>query len=201
MQHDIQQLPPQDRYKLLVGGIIPRPIAWVSTLSANGTHNLAPYSFFSVASVTPPVLTLTHVMPQTQQEKDTLRNLKDTGDAVVNIVSANMADKMNATAAVHPNDVSEFELAQVTACDSQTVQAKSVADAQVRYECRLRDLITLADTPTGGTLILLDVTHVYTCDSVMENGHINPEKLDTIGKLGGDLYATTRDRFSLARPH
>ncbi|MGE4500715.1 MAG: flavin reductase family protein [Hydrogenovibrio sp.] len=200
MHHDITQLEPLQTYKMLVGGIIPRPIAWVSTLSAQGTDNIAPYSFFSVASVTPPVLTITHVMPQTQQEKDTLRNLKETGDAVVNIVSAEMADKMNASAAVQPNNVSEFTTADIPACNSEKVRAKSVATAPVRYECKLRELLPISDQPTGGTLILLDVVNIFIDDDIVQDGMIQADQLDAIGKLGGDLYSTTRDRFALERP-
>jgi flavin reductase (DIM6/NTAB) family NADH-FMN oxidoreductase RutF len=200
MHHDIAQLEPLQIYKMLVGGIIPRPIAWISTLSAQGIDNIAPYSFFSVASVNPPVLTITHVMPQTQQEKDTLRNLKETGEAVVNIVSAEMADKMNASCAALPPETSEFTAADIPACDSEKVRAKSVANAPVRYECKLRELLPISDQPTGGTLILLDVVNIFIDDAIVQDGMIQADQLDAIGKLGGDLYSTTRDRFALKRP-
>ncbi|RUM91618.1 MAG: flavin reductase family protein [Thiomicrospira sp.] len=187
-------------YPLLVGGIIPRPIAWVSTRSSQGIDNLAPYSFFSVASCTPPVLTVTQINAQAESDKDTLRNLKDTQECVINIVSADLAEIMNASCANYAQDVSEFEALKIAACDSHSVTVKGVAQAKVRYECRLKDVIALSDQPGGGKLILLDVLHIYVDDTLIQEGMIQSEKLNAVGKLGGNEYTYASADFELVRP-
>lgn len=197
----VEDTSPQDMYKLLVSGIIPRPIAWVSTQNKHGVQNLAPYSFFTVASVNPPILAITHVAPRASGEKDTLANLKDVPECVVNIVSASQAEVMNATSASFPNDISEFEQADIAGAPSELVMPVSVADSAVRYECKLREVINLSDLPAGGQLILLDVVGISIKEGLLtEAGLLDAKQLDAIGKLGGDDYSYCRDGFALARP-
>lgn len=187
-------------YPLLVEGIIPRPIAWVSTLSSAGIDNLAPYSFFTVASCNPPVLAITHINQANQQAKDTLVNLQQTKNCVVNVVSENQANEMNGSCADYPAEVSEFSALGIESIGSESVTALSVKHSKVRYECRLRESIVISDLPAGGVLVLLDVIGVYIDDSVYNEGHINTNSLSAIGKLGGNDYVTTADLFSLQRP-
>ena len=200
MQYTTSELNMTQLYPLLVGGIIPRPIAWVSTQSSQGIDNLAPYSFFSVASCTPPILTVTQINAQPESDKDTLRNLKDTQECVVNIVSADLAEAMNASCANYDQDVSELETLNIAACDSHSVTAKGVAQAKVRYECRLRDVIALSNQPGGGKLMLLEVLHIYVDDTLIQDGTIQSEKLNAIGKLGGNEYTYASADFEFARP-
>ncbi|WP_024851817.1 flavin reductase family protein [Hydrogenovibrio kuenenii] len=200
MNYTISELNDQPLYPLLVGGIIPRPIAWISTLSKQGIDNLAPYSFFSVASSNPPILTVTQINAQTENDKDTLSNLKETHECVINIVSQDLAELMNETCAQFPADISEFEAVGVTACKSEHVRAKSVAEAKVRYECRLREVVTLSEQPGGGKLILLDVLSIYVDDKIMSNGVIQSDQLRAVGKLGGNEYTIATQDFSIARP-
>lgn len=200
MNYTISELNDQPLYPLLVGGIIPRPIAWISTQSQQGIDNLAPYSFFSVASSNPPILTVTQINAQTENDKDTLRNLKETNECVINIVSEALAEQMNETCAQFPANISEFEAVGVTACRSQQVKAKSVSEAKVRYECRLREVVTLSEQPGGGKLILLDVLSIYVDDQIMSNGVIQSDQLRAVGKLGGNEYTLATENFSLARP-
>lgn len=200
MQYNTSELDMAQLYPLLVGGIIPRPIAWVSTRSSQGIDNLAPYSFFSVASCTPPVLTMTQINAQPESDKDTLRNLKETQECVINIVSADLAEIMNASCANYAQDESEFEALKIAACNSQAVTVKGVAQAKVRYECRLKDVIALSDQPGGGKLILLDVLHIYVDDMLIQEGTIQSEKLNAVGKLGGNEYTYASADFGLARP-
>lgn len=195
LQHEAQAC-----YQLLVGAVVPRPIAWISTNNAAGVANLAPYSFFTVASCYPPVLAVTQVNPRDRAEKDTLSNLKTTGECVVNIVSASQADTMNATCADYPPGVSEFAAVGIEASASVNVAVNGVAAALVRFECQLRDVIQISTGPMGGTMMLLDVTGIYVSDQVLADGKISPDLLDAVGKLGGDHYSTTRERFELARP-
>ncbi|MDA3807158.1 MAG: flavin reductase family protein [Thiomicrorhabdus sp.] len=187
-------------YPLLVEGIIPRPIAWISTLSSAGIDNLAPYSFFTVASCNPPVLAITHINQSNQQAKDTLLNLQQTKSCVVNVVSANQAEEMNGSCAAYPAEISEFSALGIESIESEFVAALSVKQSKVRYECRLRDTITISDLPAGGVLILLDVIGIYIDETIYKEGHINGVLLNSIGKLGGSDYSKTADKFSLQRP-
>lgn len=187
-------------YKLMVGSITPRPIAWVSTKSATGVLNLAPYSFFTVASCNPPVLSVTQVNPRDRAAKDTLTNLRATGECVVNIVSEGQASVMNASCANYPAEISEFSAVGIESVPSQRVLVAGVAAARVRFECRLREVLEVSSLPMGGHVMLLDVVNIFVNESVLVDGQIAPHLINTIGKLGGDLYATTHERFELARP-
>lgn len=187
-------------YSYLVGGISPRPIAWVSTLSEKGVANIAPYSFFTVASCNPPVLSVTQVNPRDNANKDTLNNLLATKECVVNIVSHSLVDQMNQSCANYPRDVSEFDAANIQRTPSQLVSVPSVAASKVRYECKLREVITISDEPRGGQMMLLDVVGIFLDDTVLVNGYIDPTRLDAVGKMGGDYFSTTKDKFALKRP-
>lgn len=187
-------------YSYLVGGISPRPIAWVSTLSEEGVANIAPYSFFTVASCNPPVLSVTQVNPRDNANKDTLNNLLATKECVVNIVSHSLVEQMNQSCANYPRDVSEFDAANIQRTPSQLVSVPSAAASKVRYECKLREVITISDEPSGGQMMLLDVVGIFLDDTVLVNGYIDPTRLDAVGKMGGDYFSTTKDKFAPKRP-
>ena len=191
----------RDLYPTLVGAVLPRPIAWVSTRSVEGVDNLAPYSFFTVASVSPPVLTIAHIAPRSNHAKDTLANLLATREAVVQVVPDALAQEMNLTAGEHPSSVSEFDVAGLERAPSLKVQVPGVAASPVRFECTLRgEPQWMGHQPTSGCLILLDIVAVHIDDRVLADGKIAPSLLDAIGKMGGDGYARTRERFEMARP-
>lgn len=200
MHFDVSSLENQAKYQLLNGGVTPRPIAWISTRSKTGVDNLAPYSFFTVASCNPPVLLYNQVTQRSGLDKDTLINLKATGECVVNIANSFLLEKLNATSASISVDESEFEYAQVESCQSQTVTPLSVKTAAVRYECTLREIISVGDLPAGGTLVLLDVKSIYVRDDLYIDGNIQQPLLDAIGKMGGDAYTLTTELLSLTRP-
>lgn len=187
-------------YSYLVGGISPRPIAWVSTLNEDGVANVAPYSFFTVASCNPPVLSVTQVNPRDKAIKDTLANVLATKECVVNIVSHSQVEKMNQSCANYASDVSEFDAANITKVASEMVAAPGVADSKVRYECKLREVITFSNEPGGGQMILLDIVGICVEDETFIDGYIDPTNLDSVGRMGGDYYATTRDKFAVKRP-
>ena len=200
MFSESKDLNSQELYRLLVDGVLPRPIAWVSTKDENGVTNLAPYSFFSVASCNPPVLSMTHINPADRMAKDTLLNLQITGECVVNIVSAELAEQMNASCANYAPEVSEFEALGIESVKSEMVSVVGVKASKVRYECTLRELISVGDQPMSGILILLDIKGVYVDDRVLNEQGIDSKLLDAIGKLGGNDYISTQSKFSLARP-
>lgn len=187
-------------YSQLVGGITPRPIAWISTLSSDGVANIAPYSFFTVASVNPPVLSVTQVNPRDKANKDTLNNLLVSKECVVNIVSEQLVSQMNQSCGNYPASVSEFIAANIESTVSKFVQPLSVKASKVRYECTLREVITISKQPAGGQMMLLDVVGVYIDDEVLVDGYIDPLALKSVGKMGRDDFSTTTQTFSLPRP-
>jgi flavin reductase (DIM6/NTAB) family NADH-FMN oxidoreductase RutF len=200
MNFNISDLGVQEKYRLLNGGVTPRPIAWISTRSKTGVDNLAPYSFFTVASCNPPVLLYSQVTQRSGIDKDTLKNLKETGECVVNIVNSHLLEKMNLTSASISPDESEFDLADLEHCTSNTVTPVSVKESPIRYECTLREIITLGDLPAGGTLVLLDVKFVYVRDELYTAEGINQTLIDSVGKMGGDGYSPTSKYIALNRP-
>lgn len=200
MNFDPSTISPKICYQLLTHAVVPRPIAWISTLSADGINNLAPFSFFTVASCNPPVLAFTQVNPRDGHEKDTLRNLRETNQCVVNVVSLHQAAPMNASSAEYPVDVSEFAAVGIAPADSLRVAPPGVAEAEVRFECLLREILCISAQPSGGHLVLLDVLNIQVRDGLLRDEQIDPARLDAIGKLGGDHYTTTRDLFEMARP-
>ncbi|MFT5636051.1 MAG: flavin reductase (DIM6/NTAB) family NADH-FMN oxidoreductase RutF [Cognaticolwellia sp.] len=200
MIFDVSVLENQEKYRLLNGGVTPRPIAWISTRSPEGIDNLAPYSFFTVASCNPPVLLYTEVTQRSGIEKDTLQNLMATGECVVNIVNSTLLEKMNLTSASLNKDESEFDFANVEGCASYQVKPRSVKGSPIRYECTLREIIPISDLPTGGTVILLDVKFVYVRDDLYEDGNINQQSIDSVGKMGGNHFSLTSKNIELKRP-
>lgn len=200
MYFEVNGLDSQQKYRLLNGGVTPRPIAWISTRSRNNIDNLAPYSFFTVASCNPPVLLYTQVTPRNGVDKDTLQNLIETGECVVNIANADLLDKMNMTSTnLNPNK-SEFAFAGVEKCPSQCVLAPSVKASPIRYECSLRQVLPISDLPTGGTIVLLDVRGIYVRDDLYIEDNINQQLVDSVGKMGGNVYSLTRANLELERP-
>lgn len=191
-------------YRLLTSGVVPRPIAWVSTRSAEGVDNLAPYSFFTVASVQPPVLAVTQVNPPNRPaerpHKDTLTNLQHSGECVVNVASSAQLELVNASAGEYTPEVSEFDAAGIARVPSVHVAVPGVAEAPVRYECRLRQILPVAANPMGGTLMLLDVVAIHVHPAVEADGEIALALHVTAGKLGGDGYCIARQDAVLVRP-
>ncbi|SMF39100.1 NADH-FMN oxidoreductase RutF, flavin reductase (DIM6/NTAB) family [Alteromonadaceae bacterium Bs31] len=187
-------------YQLLTNGVVPRPIAWVSTISKTGIANLAPYSFFSVASVNPPVLTVTTVPARNKLAKDTLQNILDTQEAVVHIVTSELAESMNASSGNFSSDTSEIDALMLKTVASELVTPPSIAATKIRYECTLRELIEVEPDPGGGMLIMLNVLGVYVDDSILDGNKIDPAKTTILGKLGGNDYSDTAVKTVLLRP-
>ncbi len=192
---------PKDLYKLMIGMVVPRPIAWVSTISEDGTNNLAPYSFFNAISGDPPVVCFAPSRkPAGDNKKDTLRNLEATGVFVVNIVSEHLAEAMNQSAADVPPDVDEFALAGVSVEPASMIDAPMVKEALAKMECRVRQIIPLGDRPTSGILVLGDVLCFHFAEGLVDNFKVDPAMLNAVGRMGGTSYCDTRRRFDLTRP-
>jgi flavin reductase (DIM6/NTAB) family NADH-FMN oxidoreductase RutF len=192
---------PNDIYKLMVGAIVPRPIALVSTVDEANVRNLAPFSYFTACSSNPPVVVFCPIMrPLPLGAKDTLRNILATREFVVNIVSEEFAAGMNATAAQVAPEVDEFELSGLTPVPSDLVKPPRVAESHIHMECRLRQIVQVSDQPGGGSLVLGEVVRFHVREDLFENFRIDPEKLRAIGRMAGSTYIRTTDRFDLERP-
>ncbi len=197
---DPQEHQPRDIYKLLNGTVVPRPIAFVSSLSANGVRNLAPFSFFTVVSANPPVICFSPLRRANGGAKDTLQNVRDTGEFVVNIVSEGIASQMNTTSADFPPDIDEFAESGLTPQASDLIRPPRVKECGIAMECRLRQIVEVSDRPMGGSLVLGDVLRFHVRDDWFDTFRIDPDKLRAIGRMGGPTYTRTTDRFDMERP-
>lgn len=186
-------------YKLLIGGITPRPIAWVSTTSLTGIANLAPFSFFTVASANPPVLCFNPMYTDLAIAKDTLNNIREQKEFVINSVSATDLEVMNQTCHQLPAGEDEFSYASVERATSKIVTPDRVLNSVVSFECRLNQIVDLGDQALSGHLILGDVVAVHVQEDAIEDFKIDSDKLDTIGRMAGNDYSLTRERVQLKR--
>jgi flavin reductase (DIM6/NTAB) family NADH-FMN oxidoreductase RutF len=193
---------PADLYKLMIGMVVPRPIAFVSSLDAQGVRNLAPFSFFMACSADPPVVCfVTSHRSGPLPAKDTLTNILATKEFVVNIVSEEFAEKMNLTSAEVAPEIDEFRLAGLTPLASELVQPPRVAESHAHMECRLRQTLPISNqTGAANTIIFGDVLRFHVDEAVIEGYKIAPDRLKAIGRMGGTTYTRTHDRFDLIRP-
>ncbi|MAN93861.1 MAG: hypothetical protein CL725_06660 [Chloroflexi bacterium] len=183
---------------VLTGVIVPRPIAFVSTMSPDGEVNLAPYSFFNAVSYNHVVFSSSrHV---SNKSKDTLRNIEETGQFVVNIVVDPIADAMNATAAEYPEGVDEFEIAGLTHAPSQIVKPPRVAESPVNIECELDQVVQIGSGPHEHGLVIGKILLMHVSDDVIDGHRIDQAKLMATGRMAGNMYCRTNDRFEMVRP-
>ncbi|MBI3550610.1 MAG: flavin reductase family protein [Elusimicrobia bacterium] len=200
MDLDPATLPLAERYGLMISVISPRPIAWVSTIGADGSTNLAPFSFFTGICAEPMMVCFAPVRDRTGAKKDTLVNVEATKQFVVNIATEETAVKMNQTSASYPYGVSEFEKAGLTPVPSARVRPPSVKESPVHLECELHQTVTLSEGPAGGTLVIGRVVFARVDERVWKNGRISHADLKPIGRMEGVWYARTTDAFELPRP-
>lgn len=194
-------LDPQTRYRLLIGAIVPRPIAWVSSMNAAGQLNLAPFSYFTIAAVQPMTLIFCPTIPvRSGEKKHTLRNVQEVPECVINLTNEDTAVAMNLSATELPYGDSEFEWAGVTPAPSITVRVPRVLEAPVSFECRVQRIVTVSDAPGGGSAVFAEVQMLHIRDDLRaEDGRVRLEALRPIARLGGDSYARVTDTFDLAR--
>jgi flavin reductase (DIM6/NTAB) family NADH-FMN oxidoreductase RutF len=188
-------------YKLLIGAVVPRPIAFVSTVSADGIPNLAPFSFFTAVSANPPVVCFCPVRrPGANPYKDTLSNILATREFVVNVVSEEFAEKMNACSADFPPEVDEFKASGLTPIASDLVKPPRVAESHIHMECKLYLTIEFGELPGSGNLVLGEIVRFHVDDQYFDDFKIDLDKLRPIGRMAGATYARTMDRFDMLRP-
>lgn len=200
MEIDPETLAPRERYALLISSILPRPIAWVSTLSPEGVTNLAPFSFFTGITANPMSVCFAPVNDRHGRRKDSLLNIEATKQFVVNLANEDNAEKMNQTSASYPYGVSEFASAGVTPAPSVKVRPPRVKESPISMECELLHIVHLGDGPLGGNLVIGKVVHFHADDAVWKNGGIRHQDLNAIGRMDGAWYTRTRDAFELPRP-
>ena len=200
-------------YKLMTGIIVPRPVALVSTLDRNGVPNLAPFSFFTGVGSNPPTVLFCPVVRSAavadagtdadglpDLRKDTLRNVEETGEFVINIVSEAISDAANASAAEVPPDVDEFVLSGLTPRASEVVRPARVAESPAQMECKLLQVIYTSRAPGAGVIVLGEIVRFHVLQSLVEDFRVDPDGLDAVGRMAGNTWVRTRDRIELIRP-
>ena len=192
---------PRNIYKLMIGSIVPRPIAFVSSLSAEGIPNLAPFSYFTAISANPPAICFSPMIRSSDgKHKDTLNNIEATREFVVNIVSEEFAEQMNLCSGEYPPDVDEFQVSGLTPAPSDLVKPARVKESHVNMECRLLQIVRVSEKPLGGSLVIGEVVRFHVDNALFDDFRIDPAKLRAIGRMGGTRYARTTDLFDLIRP-
>lgn len=200
---DIQpaEVRPSFLYQHMIHCIVPRPIAWVSTVSSVGITNVAPFSFFSGVGARPPSLLFCPANDRDGKAKDTLRNLQDTGEFVVNIVPFAAAEQMNDSAAALPEDESEFDACGLSAVPGKVVKAPRVAESPVHFECTTMKVMSIGEGAGGANIVIGRIVHIHIDDVVVgARDLVDPDLLDAVGRMGGLSYCRTGDRFDLDRP-
>ncbi len=205
------QLAHRELYNILISAVVPRPIAWVSSLSASGQPNLAPFSFFNAVCAKPPLLVFAPGMraPKKSGEtaralhgepKDTLRNIRETKEFVINLVTFELAEAMNLTSGDYDSSVNEFELAKVASAPSKVVRPRRVAESPVSFECKLYQILEFNPEPEGGSLVIGEIVSLHINDQHIKDGRLDRNSLDLIGRMGGMQYTRTTQRFEMVRP-
>ena len=188
LQYDPAAIERRAVYRLLTGAVVPRPIGWASTISAAGRTNLAPFSFFTVVRVIPPMVSLTIARNPDGSEKYTLRNIRETQEFCVNVVTSPVWKEMVDSANGFPEDESEFDKTGLTAIPAVKIKPPRVAEAPVHLECRLHQVIELG--PNRHPLVIGEAVYFHVDAACMTNGYIDMRKLDLIGRLNGFQYVT-----------
>ena len=200
MKIDPANLDRKSAHDILVGSVLPRPIAFISTLGEDGVYNLAPYSFFIPVSMRPVLVGIGIGRKRDGSKKDTLVNIEWGKDFVVNLVTEDLAEAMNQTAGEYPKDVDEFQIAGLTPIQADRVKAPRVAESPLNMECRLLQVLEFGDSPGVNEFVLGEIIRVHVKDEFWVNGEIESTKLGVIGRMGRDYYCRTRDVFEMKRP-
>ena len=203
MRLDPKTLPSTAVYKLLISSVVPRPIAWVSTVDAAGVRNLAPFSYFMAITDEPPTIAFSSspraaTSANGPGKKDTLRNVEATGEFVVNIVDDDCAEQMNLSSGDYPPEVDEFEVTKLTPAPSLIVKAPRVAEAPINMECKVVRVL-----PVGkANLVIGEIVQFHIRDDVYDpaTGRLDMHRLRPLARLTGNLYAHVHDIFEMKRP-
>lgn len=186
---------PGDLYRFMISVVVPRPIAFISTVSRDGRHNVAPFSYFTALTNRPPLLGVS-INQRRGEAKDTLRNIEEGGDFVINVVDEALLDRAVEASGEWPADVDEFALTGLTPVASERVRAPRVAESPVNLECRLYRMIELGTTH----FVIGEIVRAHVRDEVLTEGRVDPLKLRPVGRLGGEGYMPLREVVQRSRP-
>jgi flavin reductase (DIM6/NTAB) family NADH-FMN oxidoreductase RutF len=186
--------------RVLTGVVVPRPIAFVSSMSAAGLVNLAPFSFFNAVAYDPPTIVFSSSRHAGDKRKDTLANIEETGEFVVNVVVDAIAEAMNRTAAEYPTEVNEFAIAGLTPVPSDVVRPPRVAESPANMECRLNQVVPIGQGRHQHGLVIGEIVLLHIRDDIIQGHRINHQKLQPTGRLAGNMYCHTADVFEMVRP-
>ncbi len=202
MNFDLSKMSPRDSHHLMVDVVSPRPIAWVSTIDKNGKSDIAPFSEYTFMSALPPVVGVGIGTRRNGVKKHTLLNIEATHEFVINIVNEQLAAAMNATSFQFPPEVNKFEEVRLTPIKSELVAPPCIQESPVSLECRVLQILRFGKEPMVNSFVVGEVLLVHVKDEVWEDSHINPFKVNAIGRLGGgtDLYCRTRETFLMESP-
>ncbi|MEE8334804.1 MAG: flavin reductase family protein [Candidatus Neomarinimicrobiota bacterium] len=191
----------KENHRLMIGSILPRPIALVSTKSKDGVNNLAPFSFFNGVCANPPTIMFAPARRAYDgKTKDTLNNIRETGEFVVNIVSETFAEKMVACSTDFDSSIDEFQISGLSPVSSLKIKSPRVKEALVNFECKLNQIIQVGgELPGSGFVILGTIVMFHVHESVYDQGHINLEILQPLGRLGGNDYSRIKDTITINR--
>ena len=201
MIFDPSEIPFQETHKLMIGSIIPRPIAFVSTRSKDGKNNVAPFSYFNGVCSKPPTIMFAPARRGWDgEEKDTLINIRDTEEFVVNIVSESFAEKMVMCATDFDSDVDEFEISGLTPTNSQKIKPPRVGEAKISFECKLNQIVEIGDGTAGsGFVVIGTIVLFHIDDGIYDNVRILTDKLEPLGRLAGNWYTRSTDTLKIDR--
>lgn len=194
---DPKSLSTSKLHSYLLSAVAPRPIAFASTISVNGEVNLAPFSFFNVFSANPPIVVFSPVLREKNNaEKHTLKNIKATKEAVINVVNFDMVHQTSLSSADFPEGVNEFEKSGLTMLKSVVVKPFRVAESPIQLECKVTNIIALGTEGGAGNLVICEVLKLHIDDEVLNtDGSINQEKLDLVARVGGNYYSRAKKGF------
>ncbi len=187
----------RDRYKLLSGLVVPRPIGWIGTRRPNGSYNLAPFSFFNVVSTSPPMVLFSGGR-HPDRPKDSVELANQTGEFTVNIVSADLAQAMSVTSGSFGPDDDEFAIAGLTPVPGSVTDAPLVDEAPANLECRVEEMLAFGEEPTT-RLVIGQVLAIHVREDALDGTRVKPEVIDAVGRMSGTSYTLTRDRFEITR--
>ena len=201
---DPKEIPVPKLHHYLLGAIGPRPIAFASTIDADGNDNLAPFSFFNVFSANPPILIFSPARSgRTNTTKDTYNNVKVVPEVVINVVNHSIVHQMSLASSPFSSEVSEFEKAGFTPLDSETIKPKRVAESPVQFECKVIEVKELGTEGGAGNLVICEVTKIHIAEAVLdENQMIDQRKIDLVSRMGGNWYcrADEKSMFEIMKP-
>jgi len=202
MKYDPNSLEHRELSHVLTDVVVPRPIAWVSTVSDRGIYNLAPFSAYSMVGARPMLVCLSVGTTRDGQKKDTILNIELTKEFVINVVTEDLAEAMNKTSAPYPRDVSEYDEVGLTPVKADLVKAPMVGESPINMECRVYQILEFGEAPRLSNLVIGEILLIHIADELYDKQSGRIIGLKAVGRLGGDgdMYCRVRDSFQMKRP-